>query len=726
MRAADHVVDIGPGRRRARRATSSRRARPPRSSASPSRLTGQYLAGTRRIEVPARRRTADRQRRRSRARRSTTSRTSTCEIPLGDVRCVTGVSGSGKSSLGQRHPLQGASRTGCTGRKQRPGAHRADRPGSTSSTRSSTSTSRRSAARRARTRRRTSAVRRRSATSSPRRRRRRRAATSRAASASTSRAAAARRARATADQDRDALPARRLRAVRGCDGKRYNRETLEVRYKGKNIADVLEMAVEEALELLRERPEDPPRAPDAARRRARLHQARPAGDDALRRRGAAHQARRASWRKSRPGARSTSSTSRRPGCTSTTSSSCWRCCTAGRPGQHRRRDRAQPRRDQDGRLASIDLGPEGGDEGGGVIATGTPEEIVATPARSPASSCASCLGAPRRARAQSAQGRGRGLTALSRRASSTRTRRAGRVRPRTRRFLRTRRRAGAQRGRGERRDPADRGARVVAAGGRGRRTCAIRGGSERASWTSDLLAWVTRYAHCEPRRGEVVAGDSVAQARCGRRSGAGTSATRCRGTAPDPLGAHAARGVRALAAARQRARGAREGRLEVGAHALFEPGVWLTAPAPGAIRIGDGTFLNRGVMVAAVELVEIGAHCMLANGCFVTDGNHRFDDPDKPVPWQGFTTKGPTRIGDNVLARRQRRRHERRDDRRALRDRRQQRRHARHPAVLDRRRCARRACCARSTTTRGAEPCPSASSSSCSPPRSSWWCSTPR
>ena len=24
------------------------------------------------------------------------------------------------------------------------------------------------------------------------------------------------------------------------------------------------------------------------------------------------------------------------------------------------------------------------------------------------------------------------------------------------------------------------------------------------------------------------------------------------------------------------------------------------------------------------------------------------DDPDKPVPWQGFTSKGPTRLGDNV------------------------------------------------------------------------------
>ena len=33
-----------------------------------------------------------------------------------------------------------------------------------------------------------------------------------------------------------------------CGGRRYNRETLEVRYKGKNIAEVLEMSVEQALE----------------------------------------------------------------------------------------------------------------------------------------------------------------------------------------------------------------------------------------------------------------------------------------------------------------------------------------------------------------------------------------------------------------------------------------------------------------------------------------------
>jgi acetyltransferase-like isoleucine patch superfamily enzyme len=91
----------------------------------------------------------------------------------------------------------------------------------------------------------------------------------------------------------------------------------------------------------------------------------------------------------------------------------------------------------------------------------------------------------------------------------------------------------------------------------------------------------------------------------------------------------------------------REGRLQIGPEVLFEPGVWITAPGDARVRIGAGSFLNLGVMVASEQLVEIGEHCMLANGCFVSDANHRFDDPHKPITWQGFQSKGPTRIGDN-------------------------------------------------------------------------------
>ncbi len=91
----------------------------------------------------------------------------------------------------------------------------------------------------------------------------------------------------------------------------------------------------------------------------------------------------------------------------------------------------------------------------------------------------------------------------------------------------------------------------------------------------------------------------------------------------------------------------RDGRLEIGPGVLLEPGVWITAPDAARVRIGGGTFLNQGVMIASQQLVEIGAHCMLANGCFVSDASHRYDDRNRPVPWQGFESKGPTCISDN-------------------------------------------------------------------------------
>ena len=162
-----------------------------------------------------------------------------------------------------------------------------------------------------------------------------------------------------------------------CHGKRYNRETLEVRFKGKTIADVLEMPIEEALEFFAHIPKIRRRVRGAERRRARLHAARPAGDDAVGRRGAAGQARRRAVARWRPDGRSTSSTSRPPGCTSPTSSGCSRCSQrlvdAGNSVvviEHnldviKVADRI------------IDLGPEGGEEGGRVIATGTPEQVAA-------------------------------------------------------------------------------------------------------------------------------------------------------------------------------------------------------------------------------------------------------------------------------------------------------------------------------------------------------------
>ncbi len=90
-----------------------------------------------------------------------------------------------------------------------------------------------------------------------------------------------------------------------------------------------------------------------------------------------------------------------------------------------------------------------------------------------------------------------------------------------------------------------------------------------------------------------------------------------------------------------------EGRLRIGAGTLLEPGCWLTLGPEAEIEIGAGCFLNRNTMVAALDRVAIGDHTMFANGCFVGDGEHRYDDPTVPITWQGFTSKGAVEIGSN-------------------------------------------------------------------------------
>lgn len=90
-----------------------------------------------------------------------------------------------------------------------------------------------------------------------------------------------------------------------------------------------------------------------------------------------------------------------------------------------------------------------------------------------------------------------------------------------------------------------------------------------------------------------------------------------------------------------------EGRLTIGEGTLLEPGCWLTLAPQARISIGEGCFLNRNTMLASHERIEIGDHTMFANGCFVGDADHRFDDPETPITWQGFVSRGRVKIGSN-------------------------------------------------------------------------------
>ena len=108
--AADYLIDMGPARRHPWRPGRRRGHAGRGAERSPDSITGQYLTGRRRIEVPQTRRAGPSRpgAARSWARAPTTCRTSPSTFPLGTFTCVTGVSGGGKSTPDHRHALQGA------------------------------------------------------------------------------------------------------------------------------------------------------------------------------------------------------------------------------------------------------------------------------------------------------------------------------------------------------------------------------------------------------------------------------------------------------------------------------------------------------------------------------------------------------------------------------------------------------------------------------------------
>ena len=165
-----------------------------------------------------------------------------------------------------------------------------------------------------------------------------------------------------------------------CHGARYNRETLEVHFKGKTIAEVLDMPIEEAAEFFAAVPAIARHLHDARRRRPRAT----SGSASRRRRCPAARRSGSSWppscRSARPAAPSTSSTSRPPACTSRTSAS---CCGVLQGLVDKGNTVIVIEHNLDVIKTAdwvIDMGPEGGSGGGTVVAEGTPEDIAAVPA----------------------------------------------------------------------------------------------------------------------------------------------------------------------------------------------------------------------------------------------------------------------------------------------------------------------------------------------------------
>jgi excinuclease ABC subunit A len=99
IRSADHLIDMGPGAGAAGGRIVAQ-GTPAEVAAHPDSLTGAYLSGRRSIPVPARRRAPDPDRvLRIEGATGNNLKDITATIPLGLFVCVTGVSGGGKSTL---------------------------------------------------------------------------------------------------------------------------------------------------------------------------------------------------------------------------------------------------------------------------------------------------------------------------------------------------------------------------------------------------------------------------------------------------------------------------------------------------------------------------------------------------------------------------------------------------------------------------------------------------
>lgn len=81
-------------------------------------------------------------------------------------------------------------------------------------------------------------------------------------------------------------------------------------------------------------------------------------------------------------------------------------------------------------------------------------------------------------------------------------------------------------------------------------------------------------------------------------------------------------------------------RLDLGARNQIMHGVHFETGYKGSIRLGNDCFVGAYAILNGHGGIEIGDNVLIAGQCHIIAGNHRFEDPDRPINTQGIDSRG--------------------------------------------------------------------------------------